>query len=315
MPQTDEHLSVLELLGVAQPAWWRSRRPIWWTSEWARVHGRRGARRACAARPYAGRFRGAAFRARTGAGLDELRAALGAAATCGLSADEARRPGPAPAGGPRVLRAADSGTVVTGTLWSGTGGGGRRRWKVLPAGSACARVRGVQEPRTFPSTWRRPATAWPLNLASGEHGRRGAAGRCSWPRPAPCVPTDRFDAWVRLSGSGLLAGRAVGNRHAGARGARHAPKWRGRVLFMDGLAAVQPRERRATRRYAWTIRLPLSGGDRFVVRSMTPVHVVGGGQVLHAHPRRRTNLREGERGLWTPCGRATSRPRAMRRFP
>ena len=41
---------------------------------------------------------------------------------------------------------------------------------------------------------------------------------------------------------------------------------------------------------------PLLRNERDIA-VLTPVHVVGGGQVLHAHPRRRTNLREGERGL------------------
>ena len=69
----------------------------------------------------------------------------------------------------------------------------------------------------------------------------------------------------------------------------------GRVLLADGLAGLGPGQG-AYAQIRLEEPLPASRGDRFVVRSLTPVHVVGG-QVLHAHPRRRTNLKPGEEAL------------------
>ena len=113
MPQTDEHLSVLELLGVARCVVALTKTDLV-DGEWA----------AFMADEVRGRLRGTPYAdasvvpvsARTGAGLDELRAAL-VAATCGL----ARTKGGADLRLPvdRVFSVRGSGTVVTGTLWSG----------------------------------------------------------------------------------------------------------------------------------------------------------------------------------------------------
>ena len=113
MPQTDEHLSVLELLGVARCVVALTKTDLV-DDEWA----------AFMADEVRARLRGTPYAdasvvpvsARTGAGLDELRAAL-VAATCGL----ARTKGGADLRLPvdRVFSVRGSGTVVTGTLWSG----------------------------------------------------------------------------------------------------------------------------------------------------------------------------------------------------
>ena len=70
----------------------------------------------------------------------------------------------------------------------------------------------------------------------------------------------------------------------------------GRMLFCDGLDKLMPGETT----YA-QVRLedplPVRSGDRFVVRTYSPVQVAGGGMILLAHPRRRTTLSEPMRAL------------------
>ena len=122
--------------------------------------------------------------ARTGAGLDELRAALDRAA--------ARVPGRADAAGglrlhvDRVFSVHGAGTVVTGTLWSGTAARGDEV-EVLPAGRR-ARVRAVEvhdEPVERAEAGQRVA----LNLAglARDEVARGdvvVGARRAAPRPA-----------------------------------------------------------------------------------------------------------------------------------
>ena len=81
-----------------------------------------------------------AVSARTGAGLDELRAALERA--CETLASRADTGGPARLHIDRVFTIRGAGTVVTGTLWSGEVGRGDEL-EVLPQGRH-VRVRGVQ---------------------------------------------------------------------------------------------------------------------------------------------------------------------------
>ena len=75
---------------------------------------------------------------RTGAGLDELRAALDAAAA--ETASRAADAGPAVLHVDRAFTVRGAGTVVTGTLWSGRVAAGDEL-TVLPAGPAGARAR------------------------------------------------------------------------------------------------------------------------------------------------------------------------------
>jgi len=96
-----------------------------------------------------------AVSARTGAGLEELRAALErAAATVDSRAQAAA---PVRLHVDRVFTIRGAGTVVTGTLWSGQVGRGDEL-ELLPAGrrSACAAYRSM----TSRSTARRPDSVW-----------------------------------------------------------------------------------------------------------------------------------------------------------
>src|SRR5688572_26917250 len=177
MRQTREHAAVLAALGVTEGVIAVTKADV--------ADPDRALREASALLPGA---EAVAVSARTGAGLDELGAALDRAAE-GLS-------GRADAGGALVLHVdraftiRGAGTVVTGTLWAGSAGRGDAV-ELLPSGRH-ARVRGVQvhdEPVDRARAGQRVA----LNLAgvavdqvargdvvvaaaTGEAAARGAAG-------------------------------------------------------------------------------------------------------------------------------------------
>ncbi len=198
--------------------------------------------------------------ARTGAGLDELRAALGAVA--------ARLPGRGDGpGGPllhvdRAFTIRGAGTVVTGTLWSGAVAAGDRL-ALLPAGTE-VRVRSVQvhdEPVERAEAGQRVA----LNLVG--IAVRDVARGDALAAPGTVVPTRVLDCELTLRGAqhGMRAHVHHGTREAPARLAD----------LGDGL---------------WQARLerPLlaRAGDRVVVRSIAPPDTLGGGVVLDAAARR-----------------------------
>jgi selenocysteine-specific elongation factor len=132
-PQTHEHLAVLRLLGIDQGvvAVTKADAVDEETLELALAEARELVPEAAAV----------AVSAKTGAGLDDLRAALGRAADA--AADDTGRPEePARLYVDRVFTLRGIGTVVTGTLWSGTIGEGDLL-RVEPRGID-ARVRSVQ---------------------------------------------------------------------------------------------------------------------------------------------------------------------------
>ena len=283
MPQTEEHLAVLELLGIARCVVALTKRDLV-DEEWAafmadEVRGR------LAGGPYADAAV-VPVSARTGEGLDELRATLAEAARGLVRAKDgssARLPVD------RAFSIKGSGTVVTGTLWSGQVAPGDEL-EVLPGGTR-ARVRSAQihgQPVERAKAGNRVA----LNLAGVDTGEVRPGMLLA--APGTVEPTDRFDAWLTYLGApGAPEALETGTRVRVAHGTAEVP---GRVLLMDGRAALGAREG-AYAQIRLDEPLPVSRGDRFVVRSLTPVHVVGGGQVLHAHPRRRTNLKPGEEAL------------------
>lgn len=207
----------------------------------------------------------------------------------------------------RVFSVRGSGTVVTGTLWSGRVAAGDEV-EILP-GSVCARVRGVQE-HGVPVDVAEAGNRVALNLgaASTADVRPGMFLAA----PGSVRPTDRFDAWVAYLGAGARGERLeTGTRVRVAHGTAEVA---GRVLFMDGCAAVQPREG-AYAQIRLDDPLPLSGGDRFVVRSMTPCTWWAAGRCCTRIRAAARTCAKASAGFWTPCGRATSRPRAMQRSP
>ncbi|HUR94143.1 MAG TPA: selenocysteine-specific translation elongation factor [Gemmatimonadales bacterium] len=269
MPQTIEHLAILEHLGVpagipvvtkadlvdgdwlalvlAELSEWLARSPVAFDPPLA-------------------------VSARTGFGVEELRARL-----------VARAAGLAPRSGgdlfrmpvDRVFSVAGVGTVVTGTAWSGRIGVGETAL-MLPAGIT-ARVRSIEShDRALEESQAGARTAVGLAGLEREQARRGtwlvAAGD-AW-RPTGALDTEL--------GVGMDAPRPV------------APRSRVRVLIgtAEILARVQASEpirpgERGVARLVLESPVIARAGDRFVIRSYSPVATIGGGRVLDPQPPRR----------------------------
>jgi selenocysteine-specific elongation factor len=211
-----------------------------------------------------------AVSARTGAGLDELRAALERASARVASRADAEAP--ARLHVDRVFTIRGAGTVVTGTLWSGAIGRGDEL-AVLPA-MRRARVRGVQvhdEPVDRAAAGQRVAVNL-TGLSTDEIDR----GDVLVSGESDVRPTYRIDAELEFVADGEPEhGERVHIHH----GTREAPA---RLAWLGG-------------RF-WQIRLerPLvpATGDRLVVRRVAPPDTLGGGRVLDPAPRRHGPSRE-----------------------
>jgi selenocysteine-specific elongation factor len=249
MPQTVEHASVLAALGVTEGVVAVTKADL-----------ADPARAADEARELLPGAEVVACSARTGAGVDDVRAALDRVA--------GRLPGRGDgAGAPllhvdRAFTIRGAGTVVTGTLWSGAVAAGDRL-ALLPAGTE-VRVRSVEvhdEPVERAEAGQRVA----LNLV-GVAVRDVARGD-ALAAPGTVTPTRVLDCALTLQGAehGMRAHVHHGTREAPARLAD----------LGDGL---------------WQARLerPLLArdGDRVVVRSIAPPDTLGGGVVLDAAARR-----------------------------
>jgi selenocysteine-specific elongation factor len=206
----------------------------------------------------------------TGAGLEELKRAMVAAAAGAQLRDShaiARLPID------RVFTMKGFGTVVTGTLVAGTI---RREdeMEVFPAGRR-VRVRGVQvHGQMAEAAIAGQRTALNLAGASTEDLSRGM----TLAPPAMFASTRRADVRLRLLAS-----------------APHPLKDRARVHFHSytmesvvevvllGLKQIAPGEETFAR-----LKLPeaalLLPGDRFIIRQFSPVITIGGGVVLDAAP-------------------------------
>lgn len=211
--------------------------------------------------------------ARTGAGLDALRVALAdvaAAMPARPDADLFRLPVD------RAFTVRGTGTVVTGTVWTGTIGDDEEV-RILPA-DARARVRkieqhGVAMPRVGPGV--RAALA--LGGVDVDQVPRGSV-----------VVSDRmwrattlFEAAVTIdaASSAKLTPRTRLRFHSGSTevGARIAP------LGREDLPAGVPLLARVSADSA----IPLRGGDHFVLRLPAPIGTIGGGTVIDPYARRR----------------------------
>jgi selenocysteine-specific elongation factor len=216
---------------------------------------------------------------KTGQGIDELTAALDAAADR-PAAHRQELPLRLPVD--RVFTMSGAGTVVTGTLWSGT---------VAPddpvelaPGGKPARVRGVQvhskKVDVAVAGQRVAVNLAGIDKADVERGQVVAA-------PASLPTTYMVDAHFRLlSTARELKNRAPVHVHHGT---AETP---GRVVLLDreklspgDACFVQLRlEHPIAPRYE----------DPFIVRSFSPVETIGGGRVLDAVPRKHAHLDEAE---------------------
>ncbi len=282
MPQTREHLAIIDLLGVEQGVVALTKADLA-DSEWLELVAEE-VRSLLGGTSIAG-APVVPVSAIASEGLTDLLTALDA-----IAAEAPTRQANLPMRLPvdRVFTIAGAGTVVTGTLWSGSVTKDEQL-EVLPAGHE-GRVRGVQvhsESVSKATAGQRVA----LNVAGLD--RDDIARGDVIAAPGTLGVTDRFDArftYLGIPGEDKVfeSGTRVHVHH----GTREVI---GRVLLMDspmlapgdsGLAQVRLEEPLVPRY-----------DDRFIVRSYSPVYTIGGGLVLDVLPPRRTNLRAHEREL------------------
>ncbi len=206
----------------------------------------------------------------TGAGLEDLKRAIAAAATEAQPRDShaiARLPID------RVFTMKGFGTVVTGTLVAGTI---RREdeMEVFPTGRR-VRVRGVQvHGQAGEAAVAGQRTALNLAGASTEDFSRGM----TLAPPATFEATRRADILLRLLGSAPrpLKDRARVHFHS------YTMETVAEVVLV-GVKQIVPGDEAFAR-----LRLPeaalLLPGDRFIIRQFSPVVTIGGGVVLDAAP-------------------------------
>ncbi|PKQ15205.1 MAG: selenocysteine-specific translation elongation factor, partial [Actinobacteria bacterium HGW-Actinobacteria-7] len=283
MPQTREHLAILDLLGVDTGVVALTKidlvEPDWIELVSADI----------AALLVGTGIEGAPIvpvSSRTRQGVDELLKVLDEVATDAPS-KHANLPMRLPVD--RVFTIAGAGTVVTGTMWSGSAT--KDDLVEIYPERVDARVRGVQVHSTAVER-AHAGQRVAMNVAGVERDQISRGDIIA--APGTLTVTDRFDArftYLGLPGDDrpFETGARVHVNH----GTREVL---GRVLLMDGVESLAPGQSALTQ-----IRLeePLAPrfDDRFIVRSYSPVYTIGGGVVLDALPPRRTNLKDHEREL------------------
>jgi selenocysteine-specific elongation factor len=270
MPQTREHVAVMELLEVPAGVVALTKADL--VSDAQATAARVGVAELLADGPYA-RAPLVTVSAARGTGLDELRAQLEAAA--GAAPSSGALSGPARLHVDRSFSLQGIGTVVTGTLWSG--GVARGDSVRIEPGGRRARVRGIEvhsEPRERAGAGQRVA----LNLAGVDRSevRRGEVVVAG---DAAASAGHLLDVELRLlpGARPLRHGARVHVHH----GTRETPA---RVAFLES-ELLEPGEQGLAQ---LRLERPLLAvtGDRFVVRSVAPADTVGGGRVLDPSPRR-----------------------------
>lgn len=278
MPQTREHLAIVELLGVRSGVVALTKTDLV-DAEWLDlvVEDVRGALASTS-------FADSPIipvSSTTGEGLDVLKVALGKAATivAERSADDHFR-----LAVDRVFTVRGTGTVVTGTVWSGRLGRDENV-RILPTGKV-ARVRGIQ--------------AYGNDADEARAGQRAAIALAG---------IDRGEVErgaVLVTGPAWSESRMVTVRVELLESSEWMLRMRQRVRFHLGTAEVMGRvvlfgtSEIGPGEGAWAqMRLEepvvARAGDRFVLRSYSPVATIGGGVVVEPVPVKRKRLGEEER--------------------
>jgi selenocysteine-specific elongation factor len=277
MPQTSEHVAVLSALGVQDGVVAVTKSDVL-DPEPATAEVRALVDEAVPI---------VACSARTGAGVEDVRAALArVAARIGGRGGAGEEPPVLHVDRSFTVRGA--GTVVTGTLWQGSVGAGDRV-RLLPAGER-VRVRGVQ---VHDATVERAGAGQrvAINLVGvgvDEVGRGDViAGEDADLRPA----------WI-LDASLDLGGAEPPARAQIHHGTRETPA---RIVA------------RGEGRWQMRCERPLiaSEGDRFVVRSISPPGTLGGGRVLDPRARRTRRPVEPDEPRLAPQPPAPTGPRPL----
>lgn len=230
---------------------------------------------------------------KTGAGIDDLLAALDeqVAACWGACRARAELTDAAPRLPiDRCFTIKGAGTVVTGTLHDALVAVGDEL-VALPSRTVC-RVRGIQVHGDTPRAL--PGQRVALNLvgdavSSLDRGEMlGMAGRFGQTMRFMMTFTylDREGAKPRVLESGARVHVMAGTAEVV-----------GRIMFMEGEAPMAVGETRIVQ-VRLENSLPLRAGDHAVVLSYSPVMLIGGGRVLLSRCRRSRELTEGERVLY-----------------
>jgi selenocysteine-specific elongation factor len=277
MPQTREHLAVLETLGVPAGVVALTKTDVAGAEALELVAEE--VRELLAGGPYE-HSPVTPVCAPAGEGIGDVVAALDEVAS-GLSPDRAPAEGEARLHVDRSFVLKGVGTVVTGTLWSGTLGAGDEV-RIEPSGRT-ARVRGIEvhgRARSRAEAGQRVA----LNLAGRSRGEV-ERGDVVTALAAGLRPTYLVDAAVELRpGAGTFRRGARVHFHHGTREtpARMSPV-EGEVLKPGRRSYVQLRLERPV--------VP-TAGDRFVLRQVAPPDTIGGGVILDPAPRKHGPGRE-----------------------
>jgi selenocysteine-specific elongation factor len=275
MPQTEEHLAILDLLGIEHGIVVLTKVDLV-DDDWLELVGEE-VRERLRGTSFAGAPQ-LAVSARSGQGLDQLLAAL--------DAQLDRLPSRAAAqGAPRLaidraFTVGGFGAVVTGTLSDGPLAVGMEV-EILPKGLR-ARVRGLQT-HQHKQEVALPGTRVAVNLAGLSHHELARGDVLAL--PGQLRPTELLDVQLRLTQSApqpLVQNIALDLFI----GAAEVPC---RVTLLD-------RDALAPGEVGWLqLRLErpiaVARGDRYILRQPSPSRTIGGGLVVDAHPPRHRRFR------------------------
>jgi len=272
MPQTEEHLAIVELLGVRRGIPVISKRDLvdaeWLDLVQSEVSTRLGTSRV--------RWEAAvATSVMTGEGLDDLRGALRR-----VAGDLVERPADDVFRLPidRVFAVAGAGTVITGSTWSGSVAVGDAV-QLLPLGRE-ARVRSIE--------------------VHGQTAGRAVPGRRTALALVGVDKSELARGHVAVTGPGWRATTLIDVAAELLPTARKSVASRTRLRVHLGTAEVLARAvqtpaiapgQRGVARLVLETPIVARGGDRFVLRSFSPVTTIGGGVVLDPFAPARTRLR------------------------
>jgi selenocysteine-specific elongation factor len=285
MPQTLEHLAILNLLQVARGVVALTKTDLAPDADWVTLVS--ADIRALLAQTPLADAPIVPVSARAGDGLTNLVATL--ARVLGQSPP---RPnvGKARLSVDRAFTVQGFGTVVTGTLLDGALGIGDEVAVVTQHGEMLpARVRGLQTHK-HKLDRAQPGSRVAINLTGVDVAQvaRGSVVTT----PGTLAPTTLMDVRIELLNDHLAMRKNVALRHnAEVKVFSGAAQSLARVWLLDADLLQPGQEGWAQLQLATP--MPLGNGDRFILRIPSPSMTVGGGSVIDAHPNRRYRRKGG----------------------